>query len=123
MAPSTKVIVCSKLPMSLVLKHPLKPTNTVLIKGTNAAPKGTNGVPMFVPYMTTEVNAEFWNEWFLVHNHATKPFAPLASGAIFAEKTADAVASVAKEHEGEKTGMEPTDPKAFGVKALDKKDE
>lgn len=114
------VIIGSKLPHGLVLNHPLEAHIKVTIRGLNSAPKGTNDQPMIVPYMTTEVDSDFWDAWKLVHNHSTKPFRPLASGAIFECSSVESVEKVYREREKEKTGLEPLSRTEAGVKPADK---
>lgn len=116
------ILIGSKLPMSLVLKHPLDPTNTVTIRGLNAAAKGTNGQPISVPFVTTEISLDYWIEWKLANNHKSKPFKPLASGAIFEAKTEEAANKVYREREEERTGLEPANSRDYGVKKASDKD-
>jgi hypothetical protein len=105
---SEKVIIGSKLPNGLILRHPLKDSIVeVEIKGLNSAPMGANGARVIIPYATTEVDKDFWEAWKLVHDHESRPFAPLASGAIFEAKTQEAASKIAKERSKEKTGLEP----------------
>lgn len=109
------IVIGCKLPHGLILDHPLDPSKKVELNGLNRARI------IGATYATTEVDADFWNEWKTVH----KDFPAVQSGAIFEAKSqADAVA-VAKELEGEKTGFEPmaqdgTDERAAGVKSVDK---
>ena len=113
------IFVGSKLPSGLVLKHPSNPEVTVLIRGLNAAPRmKPGGPPMIVPYMTTEVDAAFWETWKLKH----KDFQPLKSGAIFEAKSESHAKAVAKERVKEKTGFEPRAQEEAGVKKADKAD-
>lgn len=116
------VRIGSKLPISLILKHPLKATQTVEIRGLNSAPRGTNGQPIAVPYITTEVDAQFWAEWKIANQHPERPFKPLTSGAIFEAKTEEAAEKVYREREKEKTGLEPARSSEFGVKTASDKD-
>lgn len=114
------IIVGSKLPNGLVLKHPLKTEITVVIRGKSAAPRmRPNGPPLIVDYMTTEVDAEFWETWKVAH----KDFAPLKSGAIFEAKTSENAKAMAKATEKLKTGFEPRSQESDGVKPANKKAE
>ena len=122
MAEGKTVIIGSKLPISLVLKHPLKSTRTVEIRGLNSAPRGTNGQPIAVPYITTEIDASFWAEWKIANEHPERPFKPLASGAIFEAKTEEAAKKIYREREDERTGLEPARSSEFGVKTASDKD-
>lgn len=101
------VIIGSKLPNGLIIKHPLKSNIQIEIKGLNSAPMGVNGARVIIPYATTEVDKDLWDAWKLVHDHETKGFAPLKSGAIFEAKTLDAAKGIAKDLSKEKTGLEP----------------
>lgn len=116
MAEGKTVIIGSKLPISLILKHPLQASKTVEIRGLNSAPRGTNGQPIAVPYITTEVDAQFWAEWKIANEHPERPFRPLASGAIFEAKTEEAAKKIYRERESERTGLEPVRSTEFGVK-------
>jgi hypothetical protein len=101
------ILICSKLPTSLVLNHPLDPTVKVTIRGLNAAPRGKDKQPIYVPYMTTEVDADFWSAWEGAHGEkAKKPFPAIKSGALYAAKSADEANGIAKEREKERTGFE-----------------
>lgn len=117
------VIIASKLPNALILKHPAKPTETVTIRGVNssrifAAGSGFSNPTKIVA--TTEVDASFWAAWKADHSHPEKPFKPLASGAIFEAKGESSAVSIAKEETKRRTGLEPMstdgkDPRAPGV--------
>jgi hypothetical protein len=119
MAKAKTIIIGSKLPISLILKHPLKASQTVTIRGLNEAQRGTNGQPIQVPYLTTEIDVEFWDAWKMVNNHPERPFQPLASGAIFEAETKEAVKEVYREREKEKTGLEPARSSEYNVKTAD----
>jgi hypothetical protein len=101
-----KLIVCSKLPYGLIITNPFNPDHKVQIRGLNGAPAGQNGTRMQVPYMTTEVDKDLWDAWFTMHNHSTRPFGPLKSGALFVAATTDEVKQKSREREKEKTGLE-----------------
>jgi hypothetical protein len=102
-----KTLVGSKLPYSIILVNPVKLDQKVTIRGLNAAPRGANGSLMVVPYMTTEVDTDFWATWFTVHNHERSPFEPLKSGALFVAKTHEDLKAIGRENENRKTGLEP----------------
>lgn len=104
------IIVGSKLPNGLVLHHPTDPNKKVTIKGLNSSKI------VGATYVTTEVDAEFWQTWKLVH----KEFVPLKSGAIFEAKNEAAASSIAKERAKVKTGLEPMSRDAGGVKPATK---
>lgn len=122
MAEGKTITIGSKLPISIVLKHPLNGSKTVTIRGLNSAQCGTNGQPIQVPYMTSEIDADFWSAWKLGNNHPDKPFRPFASGAIFEAKTPEAAQKVYREREEEATGLEPARSSVFGVKTATDKD-
>jgi len=109
MAAKNIVIVC-KLPHGIILDHPLDPSKKVELNGLNRARI------IGATYATTEVDADFWTEWKTVH----KDFPAIKSGAIFEAGSTAEAAAVAKELEGEKTGFEPMEQNADGVKAVDK---
>lgn len=119
MAEGKTVIIGSRLPVSLILKHPLDPSKTVTIRGLNSAQEGTNGQPIQVPYMTTEIDADFWSGWKVGGNNTFQPF---KSGAIFEAKTPEAAEKTYREREKEKTGLEPARSSEFGVKTASDKD-
>ncbi len=114
MAATDKVIIGSKLPTGLVLKHPKSPSLKIVLKGLNSSKI------IGATFVTTEVSAEFWEAWKAAHSHATHPFQPLASGAIFETKNEASAGAVAKEYAKRKTGLEPLDPTAGGVKPASK---
>ena len=116
------VTIGSKLPTGLILKHPMSPDTRVTIKGVNSAGKGIGGVPIIIPYATTEVDAEFWEAWSLVHNQKGKEFPALKSGAIFQAKDAGSAESLYREGEKRKTGLEqlPQTDKRIGIAPLEK---
>lgn len=112
-----KVVVGSRLPYGLILEHPAKPEVKVTIRGLNSS-------PVIVSHVTTDVDGEFWADWI----KANEKFGPVASGAIFAEKTAASVDAIAKENRKRKTGLEQLqqdgkDERAGGIKSADTKDE
>lgn len=115
------ILIGSKLPHGLVLKHPAKPTATVTLKGLNSAPRGVNGQPVVIAYATTEIDQDFWDAWYMAHN-GPKPFAAIASGAIFIAKTEEAAKKIAKEQVKRKTGMEPMSQESKDIKPLNAKD-
>lgn len=116
MAEGKKILIGSKLPIALVLKHPLNASKTQTLRGLNGAQRGTNGQPITVPYITTEIDADFWAAWKIANDHPDRPFKPLASGAIFEAKTEEAAKKIYQEREKERTGLEPARSEQFGVK-------
>jgi hypothetical protein len=110
------VLIGSKLPNGVILNHPLDPAVKVEIRGLNGAQKGIDGRPMMVPYVTTEVDGEFWQAWKLGHLQKGKEFKPFSSGAIFEANSPEAAQKVHREREREKTGFEPLSHEAEGVK-------
>lgn len=111
-------IIGSKLPISLILKHPVNIGKTVEVRGLNSAQKGTNGQPIQVPYITTEIDADFWSAWKLGNSR----FTPFESGAIFEAKTEESAEKIYREREKERTGLEPVRSSEFGVKTATDKD-
>lgn len=101
------VTICSKLPVSLILNHPLDPGTRVTIRGLNAAQRGTNGQPIAVPFITTEVDADFWDSWGAAHGpDASRPFPTIKSGGIYLAATPDHAKGIAREQEARRTGLE-----------------
>lgn len=109
MAKDTVIVGC-KLPNGIILQHPLNAAHKVEIAGLNK-PKIIGA-----PYVTTEVDAEFWANWVAVHSE----FPALKSGALFAVKSAKDIDVVASEHAKRKTGLEKMKPTDGGVKPADK---
>jgi hypothetical protein len=114
------MLIGSKLPTGLVLKHPLDPGIKVTIRGLNSAPVGVNKAPIIVPYMTTEVDKEFWDAWKMVHHSPANPFGPLASGALFEAKNEDHAKGIAKEQSARRTGLEPMPQETKDIKPAEK---
>lgn len=107
MAKDKTVLVCSKLPTSIILNHPMDPETKVTVRGLNAAQRGTNGQPILVPYITTEVDEEFWSAWEAAHgDKARKPFPAIKSGALFVAKNAGDANAIATENEKRSTGLQ-----------------
>jgi len=112
------VTIGSKLPNGLILNHPMDRQTKVTIRGLNSAPRGTNGQPMALPYVTTEVPSEFWSAWKLAHVTQGNTFKPFASGAIF--ECGKGAEAAYREREKEKTGLEPLSHTDSGVKPATK---
>jgi len=111
------ITIGSKLPFGFILKNPIDPTQTVTIKGLNSAPKGRNGVLMQLPYVTTEVDKDFWDLWYAMHtSNPQYHFGPLKSGALFVAGSSDRAEAVYREREREKTGMEGLTPEDYNIK-------
>ena len=106
---SKSILVGSRLPHGLLLDHP-----------TNAARyevKGLNSTGIIVPYVTTEIPEDFWNDWVV---SVGNKFEPLASGSIFVAKSeADALA-FSKEVESINTGFERVDPEELEKLGMEK---
>lgn len=107
------VVVGCRLPHGITLHHPMKPEQTVTLKGANRA------TIIGAEHGTTEVDADFWGVWESTH----KEYAPLKSGAIFVAKSAADVEAAATERKGEKTGFERIDPKAAKKNGVEKADD
>jgi hypothetical protein len=117
----TTVLIGSKLPNGLIIRHPLKAGIEAEIRGLNGAPKGRSGQLMVVPYMTTEIDKDLWDAWFLVHGAPGKIFPPIKSGAIFVARTPEAAEKIYREREKEITGLEPMKQVGDDRLGLDKK--
>jgi hypothetical protein len=114
MAGKTVVVGC-KLPQGLIIHHPMEPERTVELRGINKA------TIIGADHATTEVDAEFFEQWAAVH----KEFPAVKSGAIFVAKNAADVAAIARENKARKTGFERMktdgkDDRAAGVKTVEK---
>lgn len=92
--------IYSKLPFGLLLEDPINPKVRVEIKGTNTA------TVIGATTNVTEVDKTFWETWKAVN----KDYQPYMTGAIFEGSD-----------NGEKTGLEPLEPDAFGVEPADVK--
>jgi len=101
--------ICSKLPHGLTLEHPLKPGETIELKGLNSV--SSMGVQL-QEFATTLVDDEFWKAWAAVH----KNFPAMLSGAIFVAKNDTDAKAIGREFEGRKTGLERLKPEDGGVK-------
>lgn len=113
---ASHVGVCCRLPHGITLHNPKNYDDKVVLKGRNKITIiGAN-------YATTMVRKEFWDAWYAAHKGK---FDALNCGAIFEAKNAEDAAAIAKEFKDRRTGLEPLDPKAHGVKpvAKDTKDE
>lgn len=102
-----KVIVGCKLPNGIVLEVGDKKK---VVNGLNAA------VIIGSDHVTTEVDADFFNAWLEDH----KDFPAIKSGALFVARTIDAIKEKAKDLKKKKTGFEPMQQDAMGVKSADK---
>jgi hypothetical protein len=104
------IYIGCKLPHGIILEHPIDTNKKIELTGLNKIKiiGSTHSV--------TEVDADFWEQWIAAH----KEFGPLKSGAIFVAKTATDLDAVAKEFEKRKTGFEPMQQNANGVKPADK---
>jgi hypothetical protein len=109
MAKSTVVVGC-KLPNGIILGDHEEPKKQFTLNGLNRA----NIIG--AAYATTEVDAELWDAWYSVN----KDFPAVKSGSIFQASNDASVKSIAREYKDRKTGFEPLDPKAHGVKPADK---
>ena len=96
MAGKTIVIGC-KLPNGIIIEHPLNPADTVELNGKNKA------LILGSEYGTTEVDADFWEQWHAVNSDV----GPVANNAIFVAKNTSELVAVAKELKEELTGIEP----------------
>ncbi len=83
-------------------------------------PKGMDGRPVATPYVTTEVDADFWTSWKLLHCSGKDSFKPFSSGAIFECPSVDDAKRVYRERENEKTGLDALSQNAEGVKPADR---
>lgn len=101
------VLIGCRIPNGLILHHPLKPDVKVTLAGLSSSKL------VGATYVTTEVDAEFWETWLLVHKGKFQPF---DNGSIFEASSQDAAVRIAKDLTKQKTGFEPMSQKAAGVK-------
>ena len=106
---SKTILVGSRLPHGLLLDHP---TNKARFEV-----KGLNSTEIAVPYITTEIPEDFWNDWKL---SVGDKFEPLASGSIFVAKSAADALAFSKEVESIKTGFEKVNPTDLDKSGLEK---
>lgn len=101
------VLICSKLAFAIKLNNPLDPAEKITIRGLNSAPRGTNDQPIVLPYITTEIDADFWTAWEGSHGlKSRKPFPALKSGALWLAENADEANGIARENEKRTTGLQ-----------------
>jgi hypothetical protein len=68
-------------------------------------------------FVTTEIDADFWDGW---KKAIGDKFKPLTSGAVFAANDPRSIQAKGNELEKVRTGFEPLDPTAHGVKPAEK---
>jgi hypothetical protein len=104
-----KIIIGCRLPNGLVLTH----------GNSSATLAGLHSSKIIgATHVTTEVDAELWEAWKTLMG---KDFAPLKTGAIFEARNETEALAKSKELRKEKTGFEPMQQDAAGVKPSDKK--
>lgn len=94
---SNMVLVGCRLPHGLVLESPVNPDFKVTLKGLNRSKI------IGATYVTTEVNAEFWELW----SASNANFPALKNGAIFVAKNERELNAVNNALSAFKTGFEP----------------
>ena len=105
-----KITIGCRLPNGLTLAHP---NPDVKVKVTLAGLHTDRpGKIIGAPYVTTEIDADFWETW----KTAYKDYAPLKNGAIFEARTEQEAKAKSREFEKTKTGLEALNPDAHGVK-------
>lgn len=114
MAQGQKVLVGCRLPNGLILKVKEGEKETIVtVKGLNKT------AILGAPYVTTEVDAEFWEAWKKLY----PTYGPLKNGAIFEARTVDqAEYKGKKEFAKEPTGLESLSQTAHNVKPATKKE-
>jgi hypothetical protein len=113
MANGKTVLIGSRLPFDLILRHPDKEVNaTYTIKARHKTDSKTDD------FATTEVDSDFWDIWSL----ANSDYEPLKKHAIFLAKGLDEARGKAKELRKEKTGFEPIKPADYNVQEVPKQD-
>ena len=112
----SKVTVGCRLPNGLVLRlqDGKGGEKRVTLRGQNADMNGALYIqPTHCGY--TEVDKDFWDEWIAKHSD----FAPVVSGAVFAEATESKARGAAKERVKDKTGLEGVSTDGNGVKKVE----
>ena len=125
MANETVIVGC-KLPNGLVLQVKDK---RVTVRGSahymqpNPKRKFVNPEVIYADSLTL-VSKEFWEAWLAqMKENFPGGYAPLATGAIYANQTKDRAMGMAKDTEKEATGLEQNDPdKIPGVEAYSSND-
>jgi len=109
-----KILIGCRLPNGLLLHHPDKEKRdshkTIKIAGLR------DSQIVGAPYVTTEIDADFWEAW----KTAYSDYAPLKNGSIFEANSAANAQAKGKELAKERTGFEPMKQDAMGVKPADK---
>ncbi len=109
----SNITVGCRLPNGLVLRlqDGKGGEKRVTLRGQNADMNGAIFIqPTHCGY--TEVDKDFWDEWIAKHSD----FAPVVSGAIFAEATEAKAKGAAKERVKDKTGLEGASAEESGLK-------
>ena len=112
----SKVTVGCRLPNGLVLRlqDGKGGEKRVTLRGQNADMNGALYIqPTHCGY--TEVDKDFWDEWIAKHSD----FAPVVSGAVFAEATESKARGAAKERVKDKTGLEGVSTDGNGVNKVE----
>ena len=109
------VTVCCRLPHGIIIEMGSK---KVKLNGANDDPAVKSPIATILTdeaFGETQVDEQFWAAWSKEHAN----FAPYKSGAIFVAK--DKASAKASVKDKGKTGFEPLDQKAAGVKPADDK--
>lgn len=111
---SLKVTIGCRLPHGLTLCHPNPEIKTkVTLAGLHSSKLvDRTGAPA-ASYVTTEVDADFWEVW----KTAYSSFTPLRTGAIFEARSEQEAKQKALDLQKVKTGFEPLASDAHGVKS------
>lgn len=106
------ILIGCRLPNGLVLRHPdpARKDKTITLRGANEAQ--VKSVVIGQTYVTTSVDADFWESW----KKAYSDYGPLKSGAIFEARSDNEATAKARELSKEKTGFEAMPKEAMGVK-------
>jgi len=100
-----KILIGCRLPNGLTLHHPIS-TEKITLAGLHSSKI------IGATHVSTEVDSEFWDAWKVAY----KDYAPLKSGAIFEARNETEALAKSKELRKEKTGFEPMQQDAAGVK-------
>jgi hypothetical protein len=106
------ILIGCRLPNGLILRHPdpARKGATVKLRGANEAQ--VKSVVIGETFVTTPVDADFWETWKKVYSD----YEPLKKGAIFEARNEPEANGKGRELTKEKTGFEAMAKDALGVK-------
>ena len=108
--PSNTILIGCRLPNGITLSHPKDRNVKVTLNGVSASKI------IGATYNTTEVDAEFWADWYASYID----YAPMKNGSIFVAHDPASAIDIGKDLEKTKTGLEPIPQDSNGVMVADK---